>query len=63
MAEALASQMNTKVFKNQIRNNISIAEAPAHGTSIFEYDAKSNAAQDYLSFIEEIAQDISLSED
>ncbi len=62
MAEALASQMNTRVFQNQIRNSIAIAEAPAHGTSIFEYDAKSNAAQDYLSFIEEIAKDISLSE-
>lgn len=62
MAENLAMQMKTKVFKNHIRSSIAIAEAPAHGISIFEYDAKSNAAKDYLSFIEEISSDISLSE-
>lgn len=61
MAEDLAQQMNTKVFDTQIRSSISIAEAPAHGISIYEYNGRCNAASDYLNFIEEISSDISLS--
>ena len=62
MASDLAEQMGTRIFESQIRSSISVAETPAHGISIFEYDSKCNAAGDYLSFIEEISSDISLSE-
>lgn len=61
MASDLAGQMGTKIFNTQIRSSISVAETPAHGISIYEYDGRCNAANDYLKFIEEISEDISLS--
>lgn len=62
MANSLAGQIGTKVFATKIRNGVAIAEAPAHGEDIFSYNMSSGAVQDYLAFIEEIAEDIHLSE-
>lgn len=42
------------VFKTKIRENISLAEMPLTGQSIFEYDPKSNGAADYMSLANEI---------
>lgn len=43
-----------KVFNTFIRNNVSLAEAPANGKDIFEYNPKSNGALDYMSLCEEL---------
>lgn len=43
-----------EVFKTRIRDNVSLAEAPAKGVDIFRYDPKSFGAQDYLALSEEI---------
>lgn len=43
-----------KVFNTKIRENISLAEMPVTGMSIFEYDPKSNGAIDYMSLAREI---------
>jgi chromosome partitioning protein len=43
-----------KVCKTKIRENISIAEMPLTGESIFEYAPKSNGAIDYMALTEEI---------
>lgn len=43
-----------RAFKTTIRENISVAEAPAHGKSIFEYAPDSNGAQDFWALTEEI---------
>lgn len=43
-----------KVFDTKIRENIALAEMPMSGQSIFEYDAKSNGAKDYMSLAHEI---------
>lgn len=43
-----------KVFETKIRENISLAEMPMSGQSIFEYDKKSNGAKDYMSLAHEI---------
>lgn len=43
-----------KVFTTKIRENISLAEMPLSGQSIFEYDAKCNGAQDYMSLAKEV---------
>lgn len=43
-----------KVFKTKIRENISLAEMPLTGQSIFEYAPKSNGAIDYMALTEEI---------
>lgn len=60
MANQLAGQINTKVFETKIRPGVAIAEAPAHGESIFTYNPNSPAVQDYAEFLLEIATEIHL---
>jgi chromosome partitioning protein len=43
-----------KVFKTTIRQNITLAEASAHGQDIFSFDDKCSGAEDYLNLAEEI---------
>ncbi len=45
-----------KVFKTVIRNNVSLAEAPGHGKSIFEYAPDSRGAEDYSNLCAEIVE-------
>lgn len=54
MAEQLAEQIGTVVFDTKIRNGVAIAEAPAHGESIFDYNFRSPAVQDYDAFVREV---------
>lgn len=60
MANQLAEQIGSKVFDTKIRAGVAIAEAPAHGESIFTYNIRSGAVLDYLEFIREIAPSIDL---
>lgn len=60
MAQQLAGQINSQVFHTKIRNGVAIAEAPAHGESIFSYNPHSGAVRDYAEFIHEISDDIHL---
>ena len=46
--------MGEKVFQTKIRENISIAEMPLSGQTIFEYEPKSNGAADYQALVDEI---------
>lgn len=43
-----------KVFRTKIRENISLAEMPMTGKSIFDYDPKSNGASDYMALADEL---------
>jgi chromosome partitioning protein len=43
-----------KVFDTAIRENIVLAEAPAHAKTIFEYAPTSNGAEDYKNLADEI---------
>ncbi|MFH1853345.1 MAG: ParA family protein [Candidatus Neomarinimicrobiota bacterium] len=43
-----------KVFKTYIRDNVSLAESPSMGQTIFEYSEFSHGAQDYSSLVDEI---------
>jgi len=43
-----------KLFPTLIRDNVSLAEAPSFGMTIFEYKPDSNGATDYLSICQEI---------
>jgi chromosome partitioning protein len=54
MSKNIAKQIGTVVFDTQIRISVSVAEAPAHGESIFEYSPRCNPSQDYKSFISEV---------
>lgn len=54
MAENIAEQIGTCVFSTQIRSGVAVAEAPAHGSSIYEHAPHSNPSQDYKSFVDEV---------
>lgn len=45
-----------KVFRTLIRENISLAEAPSFGKSIFEYRPDNHGAEDYLALYKEIVE-------
>jgi len=42
------------LFKTLIRENVSLAEAPSHGQTIFDYSKTSNGAEDYKNLCNEI---------
>ena len=42
------------VFETHVRRNIKLAEAPSYGQSIFDYDTKSNGAEDYRAIVAEV---------
>jgi chromosome partitioning protein len=50
----IASFFGDVVFQTKIRQNVKLAEAPATGKTIFEYDSSSNGAQDYLALTQEV---------
>lgn len=56
LAEKLAANLHTKVFDTRIRESIAIRKAQATQKSIFEYDPKGKAAEDYNKLIGEIMQ-------
>lgn len=43
-----------RVYDTRIRNNIALADAPARGLDVFQYDPKSNGAADYEALAAEI---------
>lgn len=50
-----AYQADIHIFNTYIPRNISIAEAPGYGKSIYRYKEKSIGAAAYMSFVEEVA--------
>ena len=54
LAQKIAEQLDTVIFKSRISNSVAIAEAPAHGESIITYSPKSRAAMEYMAFIKEL---------
>jgi chromosome partitioning protein len=55
--EQTAKYLNTKLFNKTIREGIAVKEAQISRQSIFEYAPKSNAAQDYSDFIDELLKE------
>lgn len=45
-----------KLFRTVIRDNVSLAEAPGHGQTIFEYRARSNGAKDFRAVCAEMVE-------
>ena len=56
IVEMITERFGKKLFKTLIRENISLAEAPGYGQTIFEYAPKSYGAQDFLALSREIAR-------
>ena len=49
-----SGKFNGKVFKNSIRNSISLAEAFGHAKDIFHYKNTSNGASDFVDLADEL---------
>lgn len=58
LLEDTARQLNTKVFKARIRENIAVKEAQAMREKLSIYAPKSNASNDYKELVTEILKDI-----
>lgn len=54
LAELIAQQLDTSIFKTKIGACVSIAEAPAHGESVITYAPKCRATAEYKAFIKEL---------
>jgi chromosome partitioning protein len=54
VTELIKDSFCDKVFQTIIRDNVSLAEAPINGKTIFEYSKNSKGAQDYLSLAQEV---------
>lgn len=57
VSETIRSYFGDLVFDTVVRANVSLAEAPAEGKTIFEYAPKSPGAEDYAALAEEILND------
>lgn len=55
--ENKATELETKLYKTNIREGVAIREAQAKKINIFEYDPQSNPAVDYNKFITEYLND------
>lgn len=56
VVETIKKYFGEKVFNTLIRDNVSLAEAPAQRKDIFEYNKRSAGAHDYLSLCHEILE-------
>lgn len=56
MADNIASQIDSCVFRTQIRQSVTVAEAPAHGISVFDHAPHSNPSLDYKEFVDEVVK-------
>ena len=54
VVETIRKYFGEKVFETMIRDNVSLAEAPAQRVDIFSYNKRSNGAKDYLALCQEI---------
>jgi len=52
--EKIRDYFKGNVFKTVIRENVSLAEAPSYGQTIFEYAPSSHGAEDYMKLAREV---------
>lgn len=56
IAQVIAEQLGTTIFKTKISAGVAIAEAPAHGESIITYSPKSKSAAEFKKFVCELTE-------
>ena len=54
IVDTITERFGKKLFKTIIRENISLAEAPGYGQTIFEYAPRSFGAEDFTALAQEI---------
>jgi chromosome partitioning protein len=57
VSDTIRGYFGDLVFDTVIKENVSLAEAPASGQTIFEYAERSSGAEDYLALAEEVLND------
>lgn len=62
VVETIKKYFGDRVFKTFIRDNVSLAEAPAQRKDIFTYSRNSSGAKDYLALCREIIERMELVE-
>ena len=60
VSDTIRTYFGALVFQAVIRTNVSLAEAPASGQTIFEYSGKSTGADDYKQLAEELIKQSSI---
>lgn len=60
VVEEVKKFFKDRVFMTMIPRNVKLAEAPSHGKSAIEYDAKSQGAMAYISLASEIIKQVDL---
>ncbi|MEG1684229.1 MAG: AAA family ATPase [Oscillospiraceae bacterium] len=55
LAEQIARQLSTQVFKTKIRSSVAVASAPAYGESVLSYAPDSKPAIDFQNVISVVA--------
>jgi chromosome partitioning protein len=58
VVDTIRKYFGKKVFETMIRDNVSLAEAPASRQDIFEYSSRSKGADDYLALCKEMVDRI-----
>lgn len=56
VVDTIRKYFGDRVFNTMIRDNVSLAEAPAARQDIFEYNSRSSGAKDYLALAKEIIE-------
>jgi chromosome partitioning protein len=56
VVDTIRKYFGDRVFETMIRDNVSLAEAPAARQDIFEYSERSKGAEDYLALCKEIIE-------
>ena len=56
LAQVIAEQLQTSIFKTKISASIAISEAPAHGESIITFSPKSKGATEFNKFVGELIE-------
>lgn len=54
VADIIRAYFGELVFQSVIRTNVSLAEAPSAGQSVFEYAPRSTGAEDYMALAQEV---------
>jgi chromosome partitioning protein len=54
VANYMREHFKELILDTMIRENIALAESPAHGLSIFDYEPTSNGAEDYINLCKEM---------
>ena len=55
LAESVAEQLGSQVFRTKVRRSVSVAMAPAHGQSVLTYQPRCKAAMDLRKIVDAVA--------